>query len=262
MGINRSSYYYEPVGVDKYDLLLMDLIDEQYTRTPFYGSPRITAWLNRQGYPVNIKRVKRLMKLMGIMALYPTRDLSRRNERHKIYPYLLEGVNIERPNQVWSTDITYIRLQKGFLYLVAIIDWFSRYILSWRLSNTLDAYFCIETLKEALGRERPEIFNTDQGSQFTSKDFTELLFARGIQISMDSKGRAFDNIFIERFWRSVKYEDVYLNNYEDGLAAHSGLRKYFGFYNEERLHQSLSYQTPHEVYWGGKELNNVKKLEA
>lgn len=240
----------------------MKLMDEQFTKTPFFGSPKLTWWLNQQGHHVNIKRVKRLMKLMGIRAVCPTRNLSRPMEGHKIYPYLLEGLEIVRPNQVWSVDITYIRLLNGFMYLVAIIDWFSRYILAWRLSNTMDVYFCVEALKEALGKGNPDIFNSDQGSQFTSEEFTGLLLAGGIKISMDSKGRAFDNIFIERFWRTVKYEDVYLNNYENGLTAHPGLRKYFCFYNDERPHQSLNYQTPNEVHFSGKEEKNTTILAA
>jgi putative transposase len=248
LGVNRSSYYYEPVPENEYNLLLMKLIDEQYTKTPFYGSPKLTAWLRRSGHPVNIKRVKRLMSKLGIAAIYPTKDLSQPKEGHRLYPYLLRGMKIERPNQVWSADITYIRLLRGFLYLVAVIDWFSRYVLAWRLSNTLDASFCIEALKAALEQNCPDIFNTDQGGQFTGDDFTSVLIGREIRISMDAKGRAFDNIFVERLWRTVKYENVYLNNYETTAATHTGLGEYFSFYNYERPHQSLAYQTPFEVY--------------
>lgn len=235
--------------VSDYNQKLMNLIDEQYTKTPFYGSPRLTAWLKRQGYNVNPKRVRRLMRIMGITAIYPGPNLSKRNKAHAIYPYLLKGVEINRINQVWSTDITYIRLKKGFVYLVAIIDWHSRYVLAWELSNTLDADFCVETLKRALEQYgNPEIFNTDQGSQFTSKAFTDVLLARGISISMDSKGRALDNIFVERLWRSVKQERIYLYNYETIPETFAGLVEYFWFYNNERIHQSLDYQTPAEVY--------------
>ena len=250
MGVNRSSYYYEPAPEDEYNLLLMELIDEQYTKTPFYGSPKLTAWLKRSGHQINIKRVKRLMNKLGIAAIYPTKNLSQPKEGHRLYPYLLTGVKIERPNQVWSADITYIRLLRGFLYLVAVIDWFSRYVLAWRLSNTLDASFCVEALKAALENNCPDIFNTDQGGQFTGNDFTSVLIGKEIMISMDGKGRAFDNIFVERLWRTVKYENVYLNNYETAAATHAGLGEYFSFYNHERLHQSLAYQTPFEVYSG------------
>lgn len=250
LGVNRSSYYYEPVPEDEYNLLLMKLIDEQYTKTPFYGSPKLTAWLRRSGHQVNIKRVKRLMDKLGIEAIYPTKNLSQPKEGHRLYPYLLTGVKIERPNQVWSADITYIRLLRGFLYLVAVIDWFSRYVLAWRLSNTLDASFCVEALKAALEQNCPDIFNTDQGGQFTGDDFTSVLIGKEVRISMDAKGRAFDNIFVERLWRTVKYENVYLNNYETAAATHAGLGEYFSFYNHERLHQSLAYQTPFEVYSG------------
>lgn len=250
LGVNRSSYYYEPVPEDEYNLLLMELIDEQYTKNPFYGSPKLTAWLRRSGHQVNIKRVKRLMGKLGIEAIYPTKNLSRPKEGHRLYPYLLTGLKIERPNQVWSADITYIRLLRGFLYLVAVIDWFSRYVLAWQLSNTLDASFCVEALKVALEQNCPDIFNTDQGGQFTGDDFTSVLIGKEIRISMDAKGRAFDNIFVERLWRTVKYENVYLNNYETAAATYAGLGEYFSFYNHERPHQSLAYQTPFEVYSG------------
>ena len=213
LGLNRSSFYYEAVPEKEYNLQLMNLIDEQYTKTPFYGSPKMTAWLRRSGHLINIKRVKRLMRKMGIMAIYPGKNISKRNQQHKIYSYLLKGLDITRSNQVWATDITYIRLKKGFVYLVAIIDLHSRYVLSWRLSNTLDSHFCTEALKEALAKYgKPEIFNSDQGCQFTGEDFTKILLSHEVKISMDSKGRALDNIFVERLWRSVKYENIYLHN--------------------------------------------------
>lgn len=232
------------------NLLVMRLIDEQYTRTPFYGSPRLTAWLRSQGHRINHKRVERLMRVMGIEAIYPKPRLSQSNPGHRVYPYLLRGVEISRVNQVWSTDITYLQLRQGFLYLVAILDWFSRYVLSWRVSNSLDTSFCLEALDEALSRGRPEIFNSDQGSQFTSCKFTGRLEAAGVSISMDGRGRAFDNIFIERLWRTVKYEEVYLNDYQGVADAVGSLGRYWRFYNSERLHQSLAYKTPASVYLG------------
>lgn len=219
LGINRSSYYYEPCGESPENLLYMRLIDEQYTATPFYGVPRMTAMLRREGYEVNPKRVDRLMKLMDIQAIYPKKNLSKPAPGHKIYPYLLRGLAIDRPNQVWSTDITYVRMLKGFMYLCVIMDWYSRYVLSWRLSNSLDAGFCVEALEEALSLGiRPEIFNSDQGSQFTSDAFTGVLLNNGIRISMDGRGRALDNVFVERLWRTVKQEHIYLYEYEDGLG--------------------------------------------
>ena len=228
----------------------MRLIDEQHTKTPFYGSRRMTVYLTRKGYSVNRKRVIRLMRIMGIEALYPKPRLSVGNQTHHIYPYLLNGVTVTRPNQVWSTDITYIRMAHGFLYLVAILDWFSRYVISWRLSNTLDAFFCIEALNEAfLDGKRPEIFNSDQGVQFTSEAFTNILKMHNVLISMDAKGRCFDNIFVERLWRTVKWEEVYLHDYIDGKETKEQLSAYFSFYNIERPHQSLKNKTPSEVYW-------------
>lgn len=256
LGLARSSYYYKQQPEGEYNLLLMNLIDEQYTRTPFYGNPRLTAWLKKNGHPINIKRVKRLMGVMGITAIYPTQSGSQPGTGHIIYPYLLRGIRIERLNQVWSSDITYIRLKNGFLYLVAIIDWFSRYVLAWKMSNTLDALFCVDALKEALEKNIPEIHNSDQGSQFTGEDYTSTLLSKGIQISMDGKGRALDNIFVERLWRSVKYENVYLNHYETPVEAKRGIGGYFEFYNNERLHQSLNYNTPEEVYFRRKEVLN------
>jgi putative transposase len=248
LGLNRATYYYEPVGESPLNLELMRLIDEQYMRTPFYGWPRMTAWLQQQGYAINHKRVQRLMHKMGIQALYPKPSLSQPHPEHKIYPYLLRGMEITQPNQVWSTDITYVPLRHGFLYLVAVMDWFSRYVLSWRLSNTLDNLFCRQALQQALQVGHPTIFNSDQGVQFTALSFTALLEKAEIQISMDGKGRALDNIFIERLWRSVKYEDVYLNDYATGPALFAGLTRYFLFYNQERPHQSLNYRTPAQVY--------------
>ena len=250
LGLSRSSYYYEGRGESEENLKLMNLLDEQYTKAPFYGSPRMTAWLRREGYQVNVKRVRRLMKLMDIEALRPKPNLSKASVDNRIYPYLLRGVRIERVNQVWSTDITYIRMQQGFLYLVAVMDWFSRRVLSWELSNSLESSFCVSALERALTMGKPEIFNSDQGVQFTSQSFTSRLLREGIQISMDGRGRAFDNIFIERLWRSVKYEEVYIKGYSQVKDAMTGLGSYFEFYNQERLHQSLNYRTPEEVYFG------------
>jgi putative transposase len=226
----------------------MRLLDEQYTRTPFYGIGKMTAWLRSLGYEVNHKRVERLMRLMGIEAIYPKPRLSRAGEQTQRYPYLLRNLSIERVNQVWSTDITYIRLHHGFVYLVAILDWFSRYVLSWEVSITLDTSCCLEALDQALCVATPEIVNSDQGVQFTSIDFTKRLEAASIRISWDGKGRAFDNIFVERLWRSVKYEEVYLKDYQTVPEAVSNLRDYFTFYNQERFHQALDYQTPAQVY--------------
>lgn len=249
VGLNRSSFYYQPAGESELNLELMRRIDEQYLRTPFFGSPKMTEWLRRQGFAVNHKRIERLMRLMGLQAIAPGPHTSQKHPEHPIYPYLLRGLAIVRPNQVWATDITYIRMIYGFLYLVAIMDWFSRLVLSWRLSNTLDAGFCVEALEDALKLGCPEIFNSDQGSQFTSEDFTGVLKERGIRISMDGRRRAVDNIFVERLWRSVKYEEVYLNDYRDGDEAFTGLGDYFRFYNTDRPHQALDYRTPSEVHW-------------
>ena len=249
----RSSYYYQAKGEAPYNLLLMRLIDEHYTKRPFLGIRRMTDWLRRQGHVVNPKRVERLMRLMGLEALYPKPKrvrCSQAHHEHRKYPYLLRGLGIYRPDQVWCSDVTYIRLVDGFLYLVAIMDWYSRLVLSWRLSNTLDASFCVEALEEALSRGRPEIFNTDQGVQFTSTGFISRLKQAQVQISMDGRGRCFDNIMVERLWRSVKYEEVYLKDYRQVRAARDGLGRYFRFYNRERGHQSLDYRTPYEVYHG------------
>jgi putative transposase len=248
LNISKGAFYYKPVGIDPYNLKLMDMLDRQYTDVPFYGSRRMTAWLVRQGYPVNRKHVQRMMQLMGIEAIYPKANLSKRRKDHEIYPYLLKGVKIQKPDHVWSSDITYIRVGRGFVYLTAIIDWFSRYVISWRLSNTLEPEFCVDALIEALTLSKPLIFNIDQGSQYTSKKFITPLKNSGVQISMDSKGRALDNIIVERLWRSVKYEEVYINEYRTAREAYVSLKKYFMFYNNVRLHQSLDYLTPAEVY--------------
>ena len=230
----------------------MRQIDEQYTACPFYGSRRMTAWLIQQGAAVNRKRVQRLMRLMGLEAIYPKPKLSVVDRDHRIYPYLLRDVAIERVDQVWSTDITYIPLAKGFMYLAAVIDWYSRYVIAWRLSNTLDGSFCLEMLQEALGQGKPEVFNTDQGVQFTARAWTQRLESAGVAVSMDGRGRCLDNVFVERLWRSVKYEDVYLRGYEAVPELERGLGRYFVFYNQERLHQSLDYQTPWQVYEAGR----------
>lgn len=250
IGLARSSYYYRPRPVSPLNELLMRLIDEQYTKTPFWGSPNITVWLKRQGYAVNHKRVERLMGVMGIQAIYPKKRLSLPNREHTIYPYLLRDMTISAPNQVWTTDLTYVRMRKGFIYLVAVMDWFTRYVLSWAVSITADASFCIEALNRALTITTPDIFNSDQGSQFTSRECTGILQSRGIRISMDGRGRVFDNIFIERLWRTVKYEEVYLKDYTDVWEAEWNLDRYFRFYNTERPHTALGKKTPHEVYWG------------
>jgi putative transposase len=250
LGIKRASLYYQAGGEGAENLELMRRIDEQYTRCPFYGSRRLRAWLQDQGWEVNRKRVARLMRVMGLEAVYPKPHLSQPGEGHKIYPYRLQALKIERVNQVWSTDITYIRLAQGFVYLVAVMDWFSRYVLSWALSLTLEVDFCLEALRSALRRGRPEIFNSDQGSQFTSERFTGELEARGITISMDGRGRCLDNIFIERLWRSLKYEDVYLKDYRGVSEARQGIGRYLQFYNQQRLHQSLGYRTPAAIHAG------------
>jgi len=250
LGVNRAGLYYKPVGEGEENLLLMRLLDEQYTRAPFYGSRRMTEWLATQGFAVNRKRVSRLMVVMGIEAVYPKPRLSQPGEGHKIYPYLLRGTEVKSVNQVWSTDITYIRMARGFAYLVAVMDWFSRFVLSWSLSLTLELDFCVEALKRALRRGRPNIFNSDQGSQFTSEKFTGELEARKIAISMDGRGRCMDNIFIERLWRSLKYEEVYLKDYASVTEAKDSIARYFHFYNHQRLHQSLDYRTPAAIYSG------------
>lgn len=250
LGLNRATYYYQAATESELNLTLMSLIDKEYTEHPFYGRRQMTTYLRREGYQVNPKRVRRLMQKMGLEAIYPKPRTTVVNSAHRIYPYLLRGLQITRPNQVWSTDITYIPMRHGFMYLVAVIDWYSRYVLAWQLSNTLESTFCIEALQQALTQGRPEIFNTDQGVQFTAIAFTQVLEAAEVQISMDSKGRALDNVFIERLWRSVKYEDIYLKHYDTVPALFRGLDAYFAFYNQERPHQSLGYQTPALVYRG------------
>jgi putative transposase len=249
LAVSRSSIYRRPAEVSEEDRAIMALIDRQYLARPYYGSRRMAAWLATQGHPVNRKRVQRLMRLMGLVAVYQRPNASKPAAAHKVYPYLLGGLSIERANQVWCSDITYIPMAKGFLYLVAIMDWHSRAVLAWRLSNTLGADFCVEALEEALaGYGRPEIFNTDQGCQFTDTEFTAVLDRCGITISMDGKGRCMDNIFIERLWRSLKYEEVYLHAYASVAEAKAGIGAWFSFYNQERQHQSLGYHTPRQIY--------------
>ncbi len=249
LGVNRSSLYY-PVPVrDDETLLLMRLIDEEYTRHPFYGTRRMRVYLQGLGHRVNRKRLQGLYRQMGLETVYPKPNLSHGNKEHTIFPYLLRGIEISRSNQVWSTDITYIRLKQGFVYLMAIMDWYSRYVLDWEISTTLEADFCIETLRRLLAKGHCDIFNTDQGAQFTSQGFTGLLQAHDIQISMDGKGRALDNVFVERLWRSVKYEMVYLRELETVPETRQEIGDYFNFYNSERPHQSLGYKTPCEVYF-------------
>jgi putative transposase len=248
IGLNRSSWYYQPAGESDYNLRLMRLIDRRYTETPFYGWLRMTAHLRRQGHAVNPKRVRRLMRLMGLQAVGPKPKTTQPAPGHAHYPYLLRGLKVERACQVWSTDITYVPMQRGFMYLVAVIDWFSRYVLAWQLSNTLDGLFCRVAVRQALEQGKPEIFNTDQGAQFTAEEFTGLLHNAGIRVSMDGRGRALDNVFVERLWRTVKYEHVYLMDYDRVSDLEAGLHGYFRFYNHERPHQSLGYRTPAEVH--------------
>lgn len=243
MGLARSTWYYQVRGETPENLALMRIIDEQYLKTPFYGSRKM-AWL----LGCNRKRIQRLMRQMGIEAIYPKKRTTWPGAGHKIYPYLLRNVEVVRPNQVWACDITYVPMRHGFLYLMAVMDWYSRHVLSWRLSNSLDIRFCLEALDEALTVRQPEIFNSDQGSQFTATAFTSRLETRGVAISMDGRGRAIDNVFVERLWRSVKYEEVYLKDYADGWEAEVSLESYFRFYSHERIHQALGYRTPIEVY--------------
>jgi len=251
LGVSRSSVYYVPVEPEAEEFELMRRIDEIHLKFPFYGSRTIARELRERGYRANRKRVQRLMRLMGLESVAPKPNTSKPNEEHPVYPYLLRGLTISRPNQVWAADITYIPLARGSAYLVAIMDWHSRRVLSWRLSNTLDASFCVEALQEALSRfRRPEIFNSDQGSQFTSADFTAVLLAAGVKISMDGKGRCIDNVFVERLWRSLKYEDVYLKAYTNLVEARTGIERYFQFYNTRRSHQALGHQTPAAFYDG------------
>lgn len=251
MGLSRSSFYYHPTGETEENLTLMRLMDEQHLKTPFYGSREMTQWLKFTGYAVNRKRVRRLMRVMRLEAVYPKPRTTRRCPEHKVFPYLLRDLAITRPNQVWSTDITYVPMQRGYMYLVAVMDWYSRYVISWRISNSLDIAFCLDCLEEALADTQPEIFNSDQGSQFTSPTFTALLEARNVAISMNGRGRALDNVLIERLWRTVKYENIYLNDYASGWELEQGLAAYFNFYRHERFHSSLSYRTPATVYHAG-----------
>lgn len=251
VGLCRSSYYYRPTTKESLEnLRLMRQIDELYLQRPFYGSPRITDWLRQLGWKVNEKRVARLMRLMGLQAIVPGPHTSRPHPEHRVYPYLLRGMEISHPDQVWCADITYIPMHRGYLYLVAVMDWYSRYVLTWELSNSLETSFCLSALERALSRSQPGIFNTDQGAQFTSREFTGRLEAAGVRISMDGRGRMMDNLFIERLWRTLKYEEVYPNDYVDGRAALEGLRRYLSFYNIERRHQGLDRRTPAEVYFG------------
>jgi putative transposase len=249
LGISRSTYYYEPKEIDGEELTLLRCLDEQYLKTPFYGSRKMTVYLNSLGYTIDRKRVIRLMRKLGLQAIYPKPKTTVLNPEHKIYPYLLRELSIEKSNQVWCTDITYLPVGKGHFYLVAIMDWYSRKVLSWRISNTMDVYFCQSALEEALlNYGKPDIFNSDQGSQFTSRKFTECLKQENIKISMDGRGRYLDNIFIERLWRSLKYELIYIHAFEDGKHLTEEVKKWFNFYNKERFHQALEYQTPEQVY--------------
>jgi putative transposase len=248
LGVNRSSYYYHPKGESVENLALMRLVDEQYLQTPIYGYRQMTRWLHRQGYRVNRKRIQRLMGMMGIQGTVPGPHTSRPHPRHKIYPYLLKGMTLTHANLVWSTDLTYVPLPGGFMYLTAIIDWYSRYVVSWALSNTMDVESCAAVLDLALLQAEPVIFNTDQGSQFTSPIYTRRLLDRGILISMDGRGRALDNVFIERLWRSVKYEDIYIRDYQNVQELTRGLEAYFRFYNEQRPHSALGGKVPAEVH--------------
>ena len=249
LSLNRTSIYYKPAPPSEEEIAIKHRIDEMYTQHPFYGSRRITVMLNRENIHINRKRVQRYMREMGIAGIYPGPNLSKRNTEHRVYPYLLCNVTSNYPNHIWGIDITYIRLKHGWMYLVAIIDWFSRYIVNWELDQTLEVPFVLETVRKALTKAIPEILNSDQGSQFTSSQYCKLLLDTGVQISMDGKGRAADNIFIERLWRTVKYEEVYLNEYTSPREARHRLKQYFNYYNNERPHQSLNYQTPAEVYF-------------
>lgn len=253
LGLCRASYYYQPEERDReQDIELMHLIDREYLEHPFYGSRRMTEVLKAKGYCINRKRVQRLMQEMGLEAVYPKKNLSQPGEPETKFPYLMRTLKIDRPNKAWCADITYIPLEEGFGYCVVIMDWWSRYVLSWRISNSMDVSFCLEALEEAFLRGKPEVFNTDQGSQFTSTQFVEMLLAREISVSWDGQGRALDNIFIERLWRSLKYEDIYLRGYKELREARDGISKYFTFYNQDRPHQALRNQTPMVMHFGGK----------
>ena len=262
LDLPRSTLYYQPATESEVNLRLMRLLDEQYLKMPFYGSRRMTAWLQTEGHAVNRKRVQRLMRIMGVEGLTPRRSTSRPAKGHRVFPYLLRGVEITHPDHVWSTDITYIPLRGGFMYLTAIMDWYSRYVLAWRLSNRLEGEFCLEALDEALQGGKPAIFNTDQGSQFTSDAFVGRLLDRAVAVSMDGRGRALDNVFIERLWRSLKYEDIYLKEYATVDELYEGVMRYFEMYNHERLHQSLDYQTPYRVYQWGAEVGSRRGQRA
>lgn len=250
LSVCRSSLYYKPMGQEtELNLKLMEELDRQYLKTPFYGIRKMTEYLRSLGYKVNRKRVSRLMKKMGLETIYRKQNTSQPNKGHKIYPYLLKGLQINRPNQVWATDITYLPMQKGFMYLMAIVDLYSRKVLFWSISNTMESEWCASVLQETIDSHgKPEIFNTDQGAQFTSEIFTQILLNNQIQVSMDGKGRAIDNIFVERLWRSVKYENIFLKAYQNGGDLRKGLNEYFLFYNQERFHESLAYKTPQQVY--------------
>ena len=262
LDVSRASVYYRPVPTRAEHLELMALMDRQYLKTPFYGSRKMKAWLLQQGYLVSRKRVRRLMRLMGLEAIYRRPNTSKPAPGHRIFPYLLKGVEVNRVDKVWAADITYIPMAKGFLYLVAIMDWHSRHVLAWKLSNTMDTSFCVAALEEALGKGRPEIFNTDQGSQFTSEAFTQTLQEQRVQVSMDGRGRYLDNIFVERLWRSIKYEEVYLKAYQTVAEARTGINAYLEFYNRQRPHQALGYRTPAEVYQHGQEERGAAAEEA
>ncbi len=262
LDVSRAWVYYRPVPTRTEDLALMALMDRQYLKTPFYGSRKMKAWLLGEGYLVSRDKVRRLMGLMGLEAIYRRPNTSKPAPGHRVYPYLLKGVEVNRVDQVWAADITYIPMAQGFLYLVAIMDWHSRHVVAWKLSNTMDTGFCVAALEEALSRGRPEIFNTDQGSQFTSEAFTQTLQERGIRVSMDGKGRYLDNIFVERLWRSIKYEEVYLKAYQSVAEARAGINAYLEFYNRQRPHQALGYRTPAEMYQNGQEEKKVAAQEA
>lgn len=255
LGLNRSSYYYQPATADPYNLALMELIDKQYLETPFYGRRKMTLWLREQNHKVNVKRAgafwARLMRLMGLEAIYPKPKTTVASTEHKLYPYLLRNLTIDKPDLVWCTDITYVPLEGGFMYLVAIMDWFSRFVLSWQLSNTMDTQFCIDALEMAFAYGKPKYFNSDQGAQFTSRAYTSILEEAEIQISMDGRGRYLDNIFIERLWRSVKHEDIYIWRYETVPELEAGLERYFEYYNHRRFHQALDNLQPVQLYRPG-----------
>jgi putative transposase len=248
LGVQRSNLYYLPRPMSDENMAIMNLIDHEYLRHPFYGSPKLTESVREAGWIVNHKRIERLMQLMGIQAIMPKRNLSKKAQENRVFPYLLRGLAITRPNQVWSTDVTYVPMEHGFMYLTAVIDWFSRYVLAWDISNTFDAAFCVAVVRRAFEILVPEIFNTDQGAQYTSDEFTGFITSTDAKFSMDGRGRALDNVFIERLWRSVKYEEIYLHSNRDGYELRDRLDQYFRFFNNERFHAALGYQTPAAVY--------------